>query len=728
MRSFRLVQGLPYELLAGPSAGAFTLDSLFRDGKTGVLPLPEVHKAFLYQNTSGIELLTGTATENGSWTESGGVVTAPGSNGADNVEFDLTSSVTAGFYYLVKIPNNMPASAFYVDFGSAGGGLVDGLSSSHSTVIIRPTGTSSVLRVGRGGGSPSGTIGPISVQELPAGAQDATLYEDSGSTPVTEDGGRIALLLESSKWLGTLSDHLAGQPELVTNGEFTTDISGWVDASGPTAEWDAGTLKLTNNLGDIINGAERTITTVAGRFYVEYIDVASTTDGFSFGAGDASNNANLVATDRISSAGQYRAFFQATGTPSYVLPYNFPTTTIGGDITKFDSVSVKEVEGKHYQQTTDANRPTLRIGDGRGFVNRLAWSETFTDAVWTPTNVSVDTLSEGFLVKQDAGSSAYPRVDQALSENFVSGEQYAVSVLCEPDAYDALHITASGSNGRAWFDLTNELSTFSSAINGSTSIEIQPDGRVLCTFSFEAIGNGNIWIGPLVSYQDPANSQTADGVSGVILHSAQLEFGSTASTHQRNDANLGGVGTGANSDTLWVKGNGTNQYLEGTPFAYDAGAALFVFAIKGPAQSNRNFYSEGNSGNSVPYYGFGTGITDTAKMRPAFRNDAGTMLVAFETAQDVFDDNPHVLSIVDTGSRLDIYVDGLLDANSQNYTRSGALTLNVSGLFVLRRATISGYFKGELIPPVIVEGVTDDSTRKKMEIEMARQMGVTLLA
>lgn len=70
----------------------------------------------------GPELRTATATVNGGWTESGGIVTAPGTTGTtDNVAFVLSSPTVAGRFYEVVVPNNMPANGFYLDFGTGTG-------------------------------------------------------------------------------------------------------------------------------------------------------------------------------------------------------------------------------------------------------------------------------------------------------------------------------------------------------------------------------------------------------------------------------------------------------------------------------------------------------------------------------------------------------------------------------------------------------------------------------
>lgn len=117
----------------------------------------------------GPELRTAAATLNGLWTESGGIVTASGSAGpTDNVTFGLSSPTVAGRFYEVVAPNNMPASGFYLDFGTGTGSQVGALSALTERIILTCTAPGSIIRVGRWVGTPTGTIGPISVRELRA--------------------------------------------------------------------------------------------------------------------------------------------------------------------------------------------------------------------------------------------------------------------------------------------------------------------------------------------------------------------------------------------------------------------------------------------------------------------------------------------------------------------------------------------------------------------------------
>lgn len=134
-------------------------------------------------------LMTTTAVANGGWTVSGLTVTATGTSGStDNVVFTLAKPLVVGKTYAVGVPNTLPVGGFYLD--TAGGSAqFGGLGSTTSVVYVTCTASTSSLRIGRWVGSPSGTIGPISVFEVDAN-DDVVHRMPKGWVPlhVYEDG------------------------------------------------------------------------------------------------------------------------------------------------------------------------------------------------------------------------------------------------------------------------------------------------------------------------------------------------------------------------------------------------------------------------------------------------------------------------------------------------------------------------------------------------------------
>ena len=219
-------------------------------GANSLGQISEVNPAYLYRDTAGTtpvtapgqsvglwldqskglvlgpELRTASATIVGSWTQISGVVTAAGSATTDNVSFTLSANTVAGRFYEVTIPNTMPGGSFYVDFGSGTGSQIGALGASTQRLILTCTAPGSVIRIGRWTGSPSGTIGPISVRELP-GNHDT--QATAGSRPIygKHPANGYRNMLYGSDTLVTQSvTTLATQKTLSFTGTGTVTLTG----------------------------------------------------------------------------------------------------------------------------------------------------------------------------------------------------------------------------------------------------------------------------------------------------------------------------------------------------------------------------------------------------------------------------------------------------------------------------------------------------------------------
>jgi hypothetical protein len=141
--------------------------------------------------------------------------------------------------------------------------------------------------------------------------------------------------------LATLSDtddtDVTGS-ELVTNGDFPTDFTGWTDQStgSHTLAVVSGEASLIGT--DTSNRAwiEQAITTVSGKQYVLSADITVNSGGFIFGAGPTSTS---TALGSLTVAGQSLTF-TASSTTTYI---GIRTANAGGDIL-VDNVSVRLAE------------------------------------------------------------------------------------------------------------------------------------------------------------------------------------------------------------------------------------------------------------------------------------------------------------------------------------------------------------------------------------------------
>ena len=190
---------------------------------------------------------------------------------------------------------------------------------------------------------------------------DTLFQEATGITPAAVDQN-VGLALDISKWGGkTLAQVLAGQPELVVNGNFDVDISGWTNVGGSTAIWSSGVMQITADAGfvggryqdvTISSGARVEISARCRRLsgtsplnLVAYVGGAFTT---LIGIRQVTEGDFITATLRVSPGGtSIRVYFQAVN---------------GNGVFEVDNVSVKEIPGNHASQATSGARPVLKAG------------------------------------------------------------------------------------------------------------------------------------------------------------------------------------------------------------------------------------------------------------------------------------------------------------------------------------------------------------------------------
>ena len=162
----------------------------------------------------------------------------------------------------------------------------------------------------------------------------------------------------------------------------------------------------------------------------------------------------------------------------------------------------------------------------------------------------------------------------------------------------------------------------------------------------------------------------------------------------------------------WVDGDGTNDLLvrAAAPF-FAAGAASFFFAMRASATnaSGDSVLSECNSGDNAPLYlplrAFST-VTDAAGF---IRNGANTELInSVLDATNVFDGADHVIGVVDTGSLLTLWFDGV-EKTGVAYTRSGTLTANRFSLFGVARGTPNLWFATRIYESACYTKALDDT-------------------
>lgn len=149
-------------------------------------------------------------------------------------------------------------------------------------------------------------------------------------------------------------------PELVTNGTFTTDTTGWTSVGGAVLAIDSNRLKVTNTL-EVTGNARQTITTVIGKTYhFTFTGIAGDVNPTVFlgsisGGSDIYNSGSFTGTRTISFIATTTSVFIRLNVGS-ITPENFCF---------FDNISVKQmdwIEGTNDAvQTTEANQPYVGV-------------------------------------------------------------------------------------------------------------------------------------------------------------------------------------------------------------------------------------------------------------------------------------------------------------------------------------------------------------------------------
>ena len=131
--------------------------------------------------------------------------------------------------------------------------------------------------------------------------------------------------------------------ELVTNGTFDTDISGWTAANGGVLSVNNGAIRVTE---DGVDGstarAYQTITTEIGKVYLLSLDLVDTSDNFEVYVNTNPNYGGAIASSSTETDPQTLTLpFVATATTTYIIiGAGSPST---GIYSEYDNISVREI-------------------------------------------------------------------------------------------------------------------------------------------------------------------------------------------------------------------------------------------------------------------------------------------------------------------------------------------------------------------------------------------------
>lgn len=190
---------------------------------------------------------------------------------------------------------------------------------------------------------------------------DRHFQEATGPTLADDVGEPIGLALDQRTWGDqTLAEVLAGQPELISNGDFSNGLTGWsAIGTGGSAAVVGGELEITGGGGNY-PGRRRAVSTVAGNLYAVTVTLrrGTTTNAVAVYA----QSGQLIAYNSTTPSTQ-TVFFVASGASSNIDLF-IPANPANGTA-YFANVSVKEVPGKHGIQGTGSLKPVRQTAGAK---------------------------------------------------------------------------------------------------------------------------------------------------------------------------------------------------------------------------------------------------------------------------------------------------------------------------------------------------------------------------
>lgn len=193
-----------------------------------------------------------------------------------------------------------------------------------------------------------------------------TLFHDiNGVTPVTAAGQPVGLMLDKSKGLSLGS-------ELITNGDFSNGLTGWLlTGVGNTTVVSGGVAQIS---GTSSVGLRFASIMTLGNTYRISLRIRRT-----------SGSAGVFYTPTIATAPTLTTEWQTVTFYAVAANVNFEVGISGtatGTVVEVDDISVKLLAGNHATQSTAASRPTYNVdGTGRPYL----YFDGVDDSMVTPT-------------------------------------------------------------------------------------------------------------------------------------------------------------------------------------------------------------------------------------------------------------------------------------------------------------------------------------------------------
>ena len=423
----------------------------------------------------------------------------------------------------------------------------------------------------------------------------------------------------------------------------------------------------------------------------------------------------------------------SSGTYSYYAVGNGTTTTtilycnLGvGTVT---NISIKEVTGIHATQSTTANKPALR----RGLYNLLTYSNTFSNAAWTKTDITVAndaTDSTGFtngawtVTEGSAGTSSF---NYAATGHSAGATLSQARVVKRGNTDICRMVTASpaGNGYQCWFNLATGAKLTSSLLGtgtGSADIVALGNGFYLLIVTAtigaaDTASNNNF-------YCTSANNVTTR-VNGAthIIERAGLFQGTLTAAQILAEGGIPLTTSAAASNQSagrysW-QFDGTNDSLAlgSVPFQANDDWAIVVGARADSIANSPDLFSIFGNGAGSPVIRLAHGSAGTLSI--AARDDAAYLLLAADPASTSVGE-VYVATGFKRSAAVFLRKNGTQKA-TQGGSTFGAATLTGSSIGARLLTVPANYLTGSIGPVIVIKGTISDSDLLTLERWVASQ-------
>ena len=342
--------------------------------------------------------------------------------------------------------------------------------------------------------------------------------------------------------------------ELVTNGTFDTDTSGWTAILGASLSLSGGGVRVEEDGVDGSTGrAYQIITTEVGKVYRLSVDLVATNDNFEVYVNTSTNFGGAIASSSTETTAQtVELYFVATATSTYII-LGAGTSTAGAYAT-YDNISVKEIDvnpaqarylprrGHHaYNGSQWVNKGLLHESESR--TNLIDHSQDISS--WATNGSGNVTKTSSNDVSPDGGLNAYDVEDTGTGDDFVyrnisisaNTSYYTFSIFVRKTTSDShylnLAVYLSGGTAKykqATFDTNN--GEFTSGDFDSTTVQ---DCGLWWRASVTTSNNGtNTQVQTRIypAFNTDGSYTKVQATTGLkTVYGAQLEEGSTPSSY-----------------------------------------------------------------------------------------------------------------------------------------------------------------------------------------------------